>query len=187
MSDKETIVSSADEKEISFPVPHNMRNQYSWDKRMEVVSRYMLLGNVRVVSEQTGVANGIIYEWKKSDWWPEMVEQLRRQAKSKTNNSLTKVIENSLEIVQERLENGDFIFNNKTGEVMRKPVGIKEAGIIANNLIQRQVQIEQLMEKTNEGGESVKETLELLAKEFQKLNKKKQEVVDVEIVSMGET
>lgn len=162
-------------------VPANQRNAYSWEKKMEVVSRYMLLGNMRVVSEQTGVNPTTLAEWKKSDWWPEMVETIRRQSKGKQNASITKIIEQSLEVVEDRLTNGDWIFNNKSGQIVRKPVGVKEASTIANNLLQRQVQLEELMEKTEHGGDTVADTLKLIAKELQKNFVKKEtktEVID---------
>jgi hypothetical protein len=144
---------------------------YSWEKKMEVVSRYMLLGNMRVVSEQTGVAYATLVDWKKSDWWPELVDQLRRQKKGKTNESITKLIEQSMEVMQDRLENGDFILNNKTGQIVRKPVGVKEATTIATQLLQRQAVIEQMEQKLTADKDTVADTLTLLAKEFQKWNR----------------
>ena len=154
---------------------------YSWDKRLEVVSRYMLLGNLRLISEQTGVSYDTLCDWKKSEWWPETVAQIKREKKNKTNDSLTKIIEQSLEVMTDRLEHGDFIMNNKTGEIVRKPVGVKEATAITSQLLQRQLQIEEMMERTERSTDTVNETLALLAREFQKWNKKlpQAEVVDV--------
>ena len=145
----------------------------SWNKRMDAVARYMLLGNMRVVSEQVGVTYNQLVEWKRSPWWPEMVETIRRQKKGKTNQSITKIIEQSLDVIEDRLENGDFIMNNKTGEIVRKPVGVKEATTIAHQLLQRQQAIEELEAKLSSNEDTVQETLSLLAKEFQKWNKTK--------------
>lgn len=143
----------------------------SWEKRMECVSRYMLLGNMRVVSEQTGVGYDTLIEWKKSDWWPDLVEQLRRQKKAKTSDSITKIVEQSLDIMQDRLENGDPFFNQKTGKVEYKPVSVKDATTIASSLLQRQLQLEELAQKHEVQADTVQETLSLLAKEFKKWNK----------------
>ncbi len=158
----------------------------SWDKRMDAVARYMLLGNMRVVSEQVGVTYNTLVEWKRSSWWPEMVETIRRQKKGKTNQSITKIIEQSLDVIEDRLENGDFIMNNKTGEIVRKPVGVREATTIAHQLLQRQTAIEELENKMSRSEDTVQETLSLLAKEFQKWNKTKknnaEEIPFVEII-----
>lgn len=158
-------------------------NSYTWAKRFDVVARYMLLGNARLVSEQTNISYDTLMDWKRSDWWPEVVQQLRRQNKKKTSDSLVKVVENSLEVVSERLENGDWVLNQKTGEMVRKPVTAKDAATIANNLLQRQIQVEDIVYAVENKQESVKDTLEMLAKEFQKLNRntQKKEVIDVEM------
>lgn len=169
-----------DQGQVSLP--DDNRFGHSWSKRMDVVAMYMLLGNLRVVSEQTGVSYATLVDWKKSDWWPDMVDQIKRQRKGKTNSSLTKIIEQSLDVMQDRLENGDYILNNKTGEIVRKPVGVREATTIATNLLQRQIQLEELAEKSEKTSDSVNETLALLAKEFQKWNtkQKRNNATDIE-------
>lgn len=167
--------------ENTFAVPELHSRSYSWEKRMDVVAKYMLLGNMRVVSEQTGVNYATLMDWKKSDWWPDMVDQIRRQKKTKTSDSITKIIEGSLEVLQDRLENGDWVLNNKTGEIIRKPVGVKDAATIANQLMQRQLQLEDLIERNSKSSDTVQETLVALATEFAKWQKKnKKEIIDVE-------
>ena len=164
----------------------NELTDVSWEKRLDCVARYMLLGNMRIVSEQTGVHYVTLSEWKRSEWWPEMVEQLRRQKKQKTSDSITKVVEQSLEIMQDRLENGDPFFNQKTGKIEYKPVGVRDVTTIASSLLQRQIQLDELAEKNAVKTDTVQETLATLAKEFQKWNKKTPEIVDVEAVEVVE-
>lgn len=151
-----------------------------WEKRMDCVARFMLLGNMRVVAEQANVSYDTLMEWKKSEWWPDMVEQIRRQKTNKRNESITKVVEQSLDIMQDRLENGDPFFNQKTGKIEYKPVGVRDVTTIASNLLQRQIQLEELSQKSEVKTDTVQETLSMLAKEFQKWNKKTPETIDVE-------
>ena len=156
---------------------------YSWEKKMEVVSRYMLLGNMRVVSEQTGVPYPSLIAWKKSDWWPEMVDQIKRQKKSKTSEHLTSIIETSLDIVQDRLENGDFFVNQKTGKVERKPVSVKDALAATTGLLQKQLQLEELVERSQKNEDTVADVLSKIAIEFKRWNKNgAQDIKYVEIV-----
>lgn len=155
---------------------------YSWEKKMEAVSRYMLLGNMRVVSEQLNVPYSVLADWKRSDWWPEMVDSLKRQKKSKTNEHLTKIIETSLDIVQDRLENGDFFVNQKTGKVDRKPVSIRDASQITTNLLQRQIQLEELVERSQKTEDTVQDVLTKIALEFKRWNKNN--ATDIEYVEV---
>ena len=82
--------------------------------------------------------------------------------------------------MQDRLDNGDPFFNQKTGKVEYKPVGIRDVTTIASSLLQRQIQLEEVAQRSEVKTDTVQETLSLLAKEFQKWNKSTPEVIDVE-------
>ena len=153
-----------------------------WDRRLAAVSRFMLLGNMRIVSEQIGVSYDTLMDWRKTEWWPELVDQVKRQRKSKTNDSITKVVEQSLDIMQDRLENGDWVHDQKTGQVIRKPVNARDAAAIATALMQRQEAIEASLDKVATNEESKEDQLVKLAQEFQRWAKKTQnkDVIDVE-------
>lgn len=147
---------------------------HSWQTKMDVVARYMLLGNLRVVSEQLEIPYSTLADWKRSEWWPDMVEQLRRQKKQKTADTLSGIIETSVEILKDRLENGDWMFDQKNGVPVRKPVSAKDAQMITNQLLQRQAQLEDIIDKNSHKQETVQETLALLSKEFEKMARRSQ-------------
>lgn len=153
-----------------------------WSKRMEVVARFMLLGNMRLVSEQMNISYNTLMAWKNSDWWPEMVDQLKRQKQSKTNENITRLIEQSLEVMQDRLDNGDFVFDQKTGQVVRKPVNVRDATQIATNLLQRQQVQEEFEQKLSSKSATVQETLAMIAQELKKHKQNTGPIEDAKIV-----
>lgn len=152
----------------TFPVSEDI----SWQRKMDAVARYMLLGNLRLVAEQMNMSYNTLSDWKRQPWWADMVDTLRKQRKEKKANSLEKIIETGIDVLQDRLENGDFVLNQKTGEIVRKPVAIKDAQTIVNQLIQRQNDLESMAEKYSHESENVQETLATIAKEFQKLTRR---------------
>lgn len=87
---------------------------------------------------------------------------------------LSKIVDKALESIDDRLDNGDFILNNKTGEVVRKPVGLRDAVTAATALMQRAEVIENMnkQERAIEATQSVEDQLKLLASEFAKFNNK---------------
>ena len=101
-----------------------------------------------------------------------MVAEIRATQRAKTGQRLTDIIQSSLEVVSDRLENGDIVLNNKTGELIRKPVSLKDAATVTNNLMTRQLQMEEIADKMENTSVSVNETLKLLATEFQKWSKR---------------
>jgi hypothetical protein len=159
--------------------------RYSWEKKIEVASKYMQLGNTRLVSELTDVSYQTISDWRKTDWWSALIEELKLAKKAKTGQKLSEIIDQSIEVVTDRLENGDWVLNNKTGEMMRRPVSLRDAAQVTNNLITRQIQMEELAEKITTRKETVQETLKVLAGEFAKWNRT-QKNKDVETIPFKE-
>jgi hypothetical protein len=58
--------------------------------------------------------------------------------------------------------------NNKTGAIVRKPVSLRDAATLTNQLLSRQLEIEKLMDKYEGQKDSVQDTLKMLAQEFAK-------------------
>lgn len=170
----------------TFPISEENIN--SWQRKMDAVARYMLLGNLRVVAEQLEMSYNTLSEWKRQPWWADMVETLRKQKKQKKADSLNKIIENGIEILQDRLEYGDYVLNQKTGEIVRKPIGAKETNVIVNQLLQRQNELEEAAEKYSAQEENVQDTLASIAKAFQKITRQinKEDATTVNFVEIVE-
>jgi len=152
------------------------KERYSWEQKVEVATKYMQLGNMRLVSELTEVPYQTIADWRKTDWWPDLIDEIKTIKRSKTGAKLAEIIEQSIFVVQDRLENGDFVLNNKTGEINRRPVSLRDAAQVTNQLITRQLQMEELAEKLVNRKESVKETLSMLAREFAKMTREQEKI-----------
>lgn len=145
---------------------------YTWDMKQDVVHKMLTLGNQRLVSKLTGVAYETIGAWKKTDWWKELVLSLQQEQAVVLDTKISTVIDKSLDIVQDRLENGELILNNKTGALVRKEVSLKDAAKVSNDLLQRQHILRKQETVSEIKEESMKEVLSSLAKEFAKWSKR---------------
>ena len=154
---------------------HKPGYKYSVEKRIEVISTWMALGNLRQAATICGVSYDLCIKWKGQPWWQDMVNEIQAARKFKVENKLNKIVDKALSVIDDRLENGDFVYNQKTGEVSRKPVSLKEARGAANDLMQRQVALSKLEIETQQAArtDSVKDQLAMLAQEFAKFNTKR--------------
>ena len=100
---------------------------WSHDKKCQVVTTYLAVGNAPMTEAVTGVPRGTIRQWKMQDWWKELETDIRSEEDSGLDVKLTKIIDKSLDAVMDRVENGDFIFDSKTGKFNRKPVHMRDA------------------------------------------------------------
>lgn len=145
------------------------------EKKIEVVTKWLALGNLRLVAELTGVSYGIIRLWKLEPWWADLVAEIRSSRDIQVDNKLSKIVDKALETVSDRLENGDIKYNRKTGLVYREPIQAITAHKIGNDLISRQIDISQkrVVETAEKKTEKIEDTLRLLALEFAKFNTKR--------------
>lgn len=100
---------------------------WSQQKKIEVVTTDLALGNAAMVEGVTGVPRGTIRQWRLQDWYKELVAEIRNEEDVELDVKLSKVIDKSLDAVLDRVENGDFMFDSKTGKFLRKPVHMKDA------------------------------------------------------------
>jgi hypothetical protein len=163
------------EKTSLAPIPHGE------EKRLEVAKMLVAVGNMRVVAENTGVPYRTITTWVRSDWWPQVLEQAKQEQRSELQSRLGKIANHALAVVEDRLENGEYILNNKTGELVRKPVGLRDANTAVNNVLNQFFKIEDMSGKDTKTDETVQDVLKQLAGEFAKFNRaqKTKDVVDV--------
>lgn len=152
---------------------HKPGYKFPVEKRIEVATKWLALGNMRLVSELTGVSYQLCREWKTSEWWDELIDEIKASKTLQLDNKLAKIVDKSLDTIADRLENGDVIFNQKTGTIERKDVSLKDATKVATDLLTRQavLQKQQQEEVHHKDERSVKDQLAALALEFARFNK----------------
>lgn len=155
---------------------------WSWEKRIAVATKYLALGNMRLVSELENIPYITLQSWKNEDWWPQILDEIRKAKAAQTNTKMSKIVDKSLDLIADRLENGDWVFDQKNSQMIRKEVSLKDATQAANALLNQQIKMEEMTQRVEIQKESVQDTLKMLAGEFAKWAKKdaKQEVIDVD-------
>jgi hypothetical protein len=116
---------------------HTAGKAWGDKKKIEVVAAYLALGNSTLVEATTGVAAQTIKHWRMQEWWKEFEDAIRSEEDQKLDKNLTKIVDASLGAIQDRVDNGDFVYNQKTGEITRKPVNLKDAVKAADVMIDK--------------------------------------------------
>jgi hypothetical protein len=118
------------------------------------------------VSKVLNIPLTTIQYWKGTEWWKEVETQLKAQDNILLGNKLKSIIDASLEVVTDRLAYGDYLYDQKTGEVRRKPVLMKDALKAASDLIDKKQKL-QVVEHYTVQQEGIMEKLDKLAKAFE--------------------
>lgn len=140
--------------------------RWSDKQKMEAVTSYLTLGNLSLTARILGIPEITLRVWKASTWWKELVDELKLQEKIELSNRMKTLVEASQSIVANRLANGDPILNQKTGEIVFKPVSMKDAHKVAVDLIDRRKEIEKATEDGPPSDQQNDDKLEKLAVRF---------------------
>ena len=122
-------------------------NKHWSDKqKLEAVQSYLLLGNLAMTSRILAIPEITLRVWKTSEWWKNLVEDIKLQDNIQMTGRLKKIVDASLTAVEDRLLNGDYMYDQKTCQMVRKPVSIKDAHKVSTDLMDRQ----KLLEKSTQ-------------------------------------
>ena len=143
---------------------------WSENKRIDVVTTWLITGNLALTASTTGVPLSTLKEWKRQPWWAELVTDIQTESDQELDAKLAKRIEKALEVVNDRLENGDFQYDPKTGQFVRKPVSIKDGWKVATEMIDKRWVMRKMPQQAVDHA-AVGEILKNLAKEFAEVAK----------------
>jgi hypothetical protein len=169
----------------NLKVRHVKNNSWPIEKKIEVVSQFLVLGNMKMVAAVTGVQHSLIRQWKGQPWWKELEAEIRQTQNIEMDTKLSKIVDKSLDAVLDRVENGEFFYDQKEGKVKRKPANLRDVSRVSVDMIsKRELLRGNATERKETSQVSVAEQLKMLAEEFAKWQTKPKEVIDVEMVEV---
>lgn len=178
-------MTAADMKAAGITFKNPPTSKYPVEKRLEAVTLYMACGNMRQVEAVTGVSYAQLRVWRDQDWWKEMEVQIKAARRSAVATKLNKIVDKALNLVEDRVENGDWRYNKEAEEFERVPLSALTANKIATDLLQRADAVEKLQqdETVVQNQQTIQDTLKMLALEFASFNKARTVNVDMKEVT----
>lgn len=157
---------------------------YSESRKIELVKTYLLLGrNLSLACKSLGIPYATANVWKPTDWWEATEQQLLVKDTIEINTKIRKALDLSSSAVLDRLENGDWIYDQKTGSMRRKPVALRDAQVVFKETLDIKNALEE-KPKLEEEAQSMKQTLAQLAKNFEELAAKQKEKPVVQVTDV---
>lgn len=136
------------------------------EKKLQIVTLFAsgVTANMDL-SRLTKVPESTIRTFKHSEWWPEMLEQVYAVMDQETESKQTKIVNTTLDALQDRLQDGDYVLSKK-GEIHRKPINGKDLSQIHSVMIDKRQLLRQ--RQTKKDTTSTESRLEKLASDFKK-------------------
>lgn len=156
---------------------------------MKALTTFLATGSQAYTAAITKIPEQTINTWRKQDWWKEKMQEIKDSENIQLDAKLTKVMDKALDAVVDRIENGEYMYDPRTGEIKRIPAKLRDVQKVAGDMIDKKT----LLAKIQKGKEEQKHNitadhLVLLAREFAKFatGKEHKDVDDVKTVIEGE-
>jgi hypothetical protein len=149
---------------------------YKWwspETRIKAVTLYLLYGNSERVGKALGMPSATIRRWKMEPWWAELVHRVRLEGNDKLDSQISKTIQKAMQEVEDRLENGEYVYDGRRGEMVRVPVKTTDAVRVVGTLFDKRALLRgeptKRVEQTN-----INDKLKQMAEQFAKFAKTKE-------------
>lgn len=165
------------------------RGHWPEAKRLEALTTYMATGSPRLTAAMTKIPEETINWWRRQPWWADRMKEIKEDENVHLDTKLTKVMDRALDAVLDRVENGEFMYDPRSGEIRRVPAKLRDVQKVAGDMIdKKQLLAKALKGKDNEKQQITADHLVQLAKEFAKFatGKDHDEAKDVKSVIEGD-
>jgi len=154
-------------------------------QKLEAVKCWLLTGNLMSVAAALGIPYVTLKHWRYSKWWAQAVMDLKSENNMKLTARLREIAGKSLDLMQDRLNEGDWIINSKTGKLVRKPVGARDLNVITNTMLSNVDKLEGAPEREADNKKAL-DQLTILAQKFEEFAKKKKPVQVTDVIFIPE-
>ena len=164
-------------------------SNHSWSdkQKIEAVQSWLLLGNLALTSRVLAIPEITLRVWKTTEWWKNTVEDIKLQENMQMSARLKKIVDASLGAVEDRIVNGDFMFDQKSGEMVRKQVNLRDAHKVAVDLLDKRAMLDKAAAPQQEEKQDEDRLLKLAEKFAEFVTKKKDPlIIDAEDIVVKE-
>lgn len=113
------------------------RAQWSEKKKLETVAFYIANGSLAETSRQCAVPYRTVQMWRGQDWWKDSVRDFQNEDYDRLDAKLTKALEKALDQVMDRIENGDEVYDSRTGGTIRVQAKLRDLNTAFNGLMDK--------------------------------------------------
>lgn len=149
-------------------------NTHWWPEKnkIEAATLWAVMKDIEKVHQITTIPRWAIRRWMKEPWWDNVVNNVRKEQNELLDAKLTGVIHKAVELIEDRLVNGEVKLDQKTKETYREPVNVRTAThAVEVTFKQRQLLRGEATQVVS--GETTDSKLQKLKDQFEKLAKSK--------------
>lgn len=142
------------------------------DKKIEAATVFAVTRNYDRTSDLTGIPAHELRKFGEEAWWHEIGSKVRKEKNEALDGKITETLDKALDLITDRLVNGETYYNPRTETEYILPVKAKDAAIVTSILFEKRQLIRGEATSRTENSTSEQKLLVLKAN-FEKLAKSK--------------
>lgn len=125
-----------DSVEDTFNVP-DKRVQWSNDKKQEAVDYFLSCGNKTQTALALRIPIQTINFWGQQDWWRDAIKEKKHENIDRTDAKITAILDLALAGVEDRIVNGETVYDPKTGKERVVPAKLRDLNTAFTTLLDK--------------------------------------------------
>jgi hypothetical protein len=117
--------------------PGHTGSFWNGDKKVEVATMYAVLQDVEETAKICGVYPYVIRQWKNELWFNQIQKDVRKEKNEKLDAKITEVLTQAVDLITDRILNGEYIYNANTGEFRRQPLKARDGAYVTEVLFNK--------------------------------------------------
>lgn len=160
-----------EEAKAERPIPAIRKGWYSDDEKLNACATYAAVGSIPEVSRLTGISALTLRDWSGTEWWGEVLRKIRFQLNDQLDSKMTKIIDKALDGVMERINDGDYYVDKKTGKVKQIPMKGRDLAVVSTTILDKRQLIRGEPTNISAKQSNAENRLDALKEEFAKFVK----------------
>lgn len=140
--------------------------------RIKAACVYAVTGSAAETGRILGIKPGTIRQWRLQPWWSQVIQRIRNEHDEELDVKFTGIIDKTIDQLNDRLTSGDYLYDPRTGEFKRRPMGGKEIAVVTSIMVDKRALLRE-NKKVQSEETAVMDRLKKLAKEFESFIKAK--------------
>lgn len=159
--------------------------------RKKVVKTWLQTGNLTITAQLCKVPLDTVENWRyRQAWWKEYVQKFREEADAGMATRIEKLLGKTVEELEDRINNGDEVFDQRTGESTRVKVKVRDLNTTMKVLTDRHDVLIDRAKQETQATELINDKLTKLASAFErfankgKLTHLEGDIIDAEYIDI---
>ena len=107
------------------------RGKYTAEQKVGIVTSWVTGASLKDAARHFNVPFATVRDWKyQGVWWLDTVDKVRKDHNEDLDTYMTGVMDKATKAVVDRIEYGDYKYDNKTGDTVRVPMAGKDLAVV---------------------------------------------------------